>query len=1159
MPHSHVPSCLRAQSISERFSPLNQVVLWRCDWLRACLLALLLVTAGTGSFAQETNPPSKQPDNKPAEGSPKSDTWDRLIYLPYKNLAAVFERENATVFMPYAQFQKLWRNAHPLPPANPNQPPVSAVIAKADYSGVVENNLARVEAKYVIKVLDKPWARIPLKFGDAAVGKLTATNDQILIIGTGEGSYELLLPTVGEHTVTLELLTRVHTATDGRSFELEVPVVGISNLNLTLPAPDQTIEVLPHLATGIPEGDANTTKVQASLGATNQFTAKWYPRVSKTPEMELLTTVNNQTHVRIADGLVQNEAILTYQVLRGEFHQAQISIPLGQRIIDVTAPNLKGYKVAQEANRQVLTVDLLAGTNKTVPIEVRTERAVTEEVMELGGVANDGPTRGIHALGAVRESGLLVASHGPELALTVAKQQGLIRVEATDAPESLRRPDNLYFKFFNPTFQLGVSARPVEPLVNATHHTVLRIQEDELRLEALLKYSVERAGLFELRYNLPDGLKIDVVECTNRQEHSVSADGKTLVITLNQKTQGEIQCTIRGHISFEAKVPESMTLPLLEPLNLSREDGQLQVYAPKALEIITDEKGVVSAQPDRADSHPGALGVLNLNSAWTFNRRPVTIPVKVVRKPTRLTADIATTADVKRELVEVSTRVTYHIEYAGVDQFRIAVPAAVANSVQIDPVLSESSVGIKQKTKGEPVDGWVTWTIVTQREALNQQVFRVKFDLPLKRDKATATILVQPVRVLGLLTADGKAESTPITNITGEMLVQKDRIWSLAAVPKNMEAIDVRELTLLPQEGALAYRYSRQPVEVELQATEHEIQEVVQTVVSRALIEAVISHDNQVTYRCQYQLKTSERQRLLLELPAKVQSLGVVVAGKQVNLERNTEARPTNGMEAYFVNVARPGRADESFTLSLLYRIPGVGLPHSGFGGRLEVFLPLLGGAAAQAQVAIQQMRVVVWVPEKISLIGNSTDFELENQLSLEAAMAGRSAGVKNSQWNGWISDSTANLFEFPTAGHAFVYRKLGDAISLRVSWWRTSWLNWLWTVVLLLVGWVLRRTTWENKLGLVLFCGCIAAAWAVSSHDQMFYFLSTARYGLFGLAGLWVISGLLPATIPVVKPSPTGIPAVKEAPLVVAPEVTPPAAREEPPANHSNDPPPAG
>ena len=59
--------------------------------------------------------------------------------------------------------------------------------------------------------------------------------------------------------------------------------------------------------------------------------------------------------------------------------------------------------------------------------------------------------------------------------------------------------------------------------------------------------------------------------------------------------------------TFIVPLPESLLAVgvLLEPLTVVREQGTIQVYAPEAIEVVT-EKGLVSVEPDRASSLPGA-------------------------------------------------------------------------------------------------------------------------------------------------------------------------------------------------------------------------------------------------------------------------------------------------------------------------------------------------------------------------------------------------------------------------------------------------------------------------------------------------------------------------------------------------------------------------
>lgn len=1076
--------------------------------LAAAALFLTAPLAAQTKDAAAPPPAGAQAAGAQTKASDES-ALERLIYLPYKNLKAVLDKEGATVFLPYSQFLKLWENSHPEGTAGPAQPPVSAVISKAAYVGKVEESLARIDATFTVKSLGKGWAEIPLQFGDAAVGKMTASDERVLLRGTGEGQYALLLPGPGDYNVQLELVSRVATSTEGRTFELKCPPVGVTTFELTIPAADQSVEILPHLVSAPVSADGAATKVEASLGATQKIVARWFPRVSKAPEMELLAAVNNQLRVRVADGLVHTDATLTYQVLRGRLDQVKIAVPAGDRILDVTAPNLKDWKIVKEGNRQAVVIDLLSSAEKTLPVEVRTERAAGAEPFEIGGIDDDGTAHGIHPLGMVRESGIVVVGHGSELTLAVEQQQGLMRVEAGEVPTTLRKDDNLYYKFYSPGFQLRVSAKPVEPRIVVAQATRLEFHDDELRSTAKLSYDIERAGIFELSFKVPDGLKIDSVDCAPMKEYSVSPDGGTLTVSLNEKTAGRIEATIRGRVSVEGSAAETkLSLPLLEPLAVTREQGSIQVYAPEAIEVVTDEKAIVAALPDQAAAAE-SLPNLRLASAWTYHRRPVEIPVTTVRKPTRLSADVATTVNVKEGLVEIASLVDYSVLYAGLDTFRFSVPEAVSAKLQIETLPEDGGPAIMQRDPGAPADGWVVWTITMQREVTGRARFRVKYDLPTETKGNAAQIAVRPLRVLGLPGEDPEQEKISLARISGEISVHKDRALSIAAQPQDLEAIDVRELTRLPQDGYLAYRYFKQPVELGLTATKHDVQEVVQTVVSRALVEAIVTQEDQIAYRARFLLKTSERQRLALELPTKTELLGVTVAGKQITLEKNPTSQA--GSDSYFVNVARAGRSDEPFYLTLLYRVPG-DAPANWPRGALTLPLPRLRGAdSRQAGVALQQLRVVAWVPPKFALVGTPDHFALERPLRLRQALRGRTNAVTDtSALNQWIGDSGTSFFEFPTAGHAYEYSNLGGTERIELYWWRTAWMTWFFSgLVLPLIAVVLVRTSWENKVGVLLLAAFVLALAAMQDPDFVVHLLAAGRYGLAALLAFWLIYAL--------------------------------------------------
>ena len=242
---------------------------------------------------------------------------------------------------------------------------------------------------------------LPVNFGQAAVGKMTASNEKTLLRGKGNGQYSILFSESGEHTVTLELVARVRTSPDGRAMEFACPPVGITTFELIVPEPDQSVEVSPRLIAIPTDADDDETRVKASLGATAKISATWNPKASLKPQMDLLTSVTNHLQVTVDQGLVHADAMLQFEILRGELTELELAVPNGHRILDVTAAEakVKGWKVTEEDNRQLVKVELLAAASKRVVIEAHTEFPAGDEAFRVAGVDEDGTVHGIHALG----------------------------------------------------------------------------------------------------------------------------------------------------------------------------------------------------------------------------------------------------------------------------------------------------------------------------------------------------------------------------------------------------------------------------------------------------------------------------------------------------------------------------------------------------------------------------------------------------------------------------------------------------------------------------------------------------------------------------------------------------------------------------------------
>lgn len=1146
--------------------------------MRRCCLCLLSAILWLGSFAhlmaQEPAAPAAEAPKAEAsaatDGSKKSEP-PREIYLPFKFLKGIFDSQGASVVIPLEEYQRLKAASEkPVQVA----PAVSAVVTRADYTATIEQDLARIRAELTVNVLGTPWVEVPIRFGDAAIGKLES-GEQILLKGTGDGNYSLLFGKTGEQKVILELTARIRTSPEGREFAFDVPTTGITSFDITIPEADQTIEVTPRLIAIPVEAAAKQSRFKATLGSTPRIAARWRPKATSKPEMELLASVTNYTKVNVEDGLIHTDAILTYEVLRGELAQLRVSVPKDHRILDVSADSrLKGWQAKEDEGRQVVTIDLLGGQSGKFNIELHTERKIPDEPFDVAG-GTDAGIVGIHALDVVRESGQVGLGHSADLTLNVEDQSGVVRIDASELHERLRGERVTSFKYYSPKFTLKASVKPVEPRVLVDQTSQLVFTDDELSLQSTLAYTIERAGLFQLVLKLPEGLVVDNVECPGLKEFNADTASKTLTVSLNDKTMGALVLVVKGHSNYSAGMDaQEILLPMLEPVGVERDTGKLSVFAKESIEVITNEKGLAAAQPLPVD--PGmAVGDARVTSSWSFTRHPVTIPVKTTRKPTRLNVEISTTAHLGPELSNVVTHLDYIVQYAGIDTFRFLVPESVSNLVQIESIAGPEAPGIKQKSPAAAKDGWVEWTVVMQREVMGRQSFLISYDLKPETAAGSAEkkIGVQVIRPLGYEKGETK---TPLSQVTGELVITKDDSLAVKAVATggDVEPMDVRELTLLPKTGTQSFRYFTQPDDAAIQLavtqTKYEIQEVVATVVSKALVEVVTGETSDATYLAHFRMKTSERQRLLIHLPKGTKPLSVSVAGRSVNLEHAdipADQKIGDLWETSWLNVARESGSDQEFPVSLHFQY-GINPPlgDSSYGrGQLELPMPVFG---QKGGVPVQQLKTIVYVPEKFSLVGDPSGFYSVDQINPWRAIFLRSRRSSDSDFvvnreRNWFGPCE-NTVTLPTQGRvAYAYSNLGGQSKIVLTWWNRVGMAFLFSLAAAAIALLLMKTSMDNKISILMVALFAAVMYGLKDSQTLAHALVAVRYGLLFLLGLWTVKTLfarraLAATVVAAAPLATTVPTAEAAaPSVITQPLgdqqTPPPP-PTPPAPPSSD-----
>jgi hypothetical protein len=362
-------------------------------WLAALLALPALLHAG-------------EPD--PKEPQPKLLLRERTVYVPYEKLNETFEKEGRGVFLPYAEFLKLWNSAQPKDPIKEDpKPPADAVITGGSYVGTARETLARFEVTYKVKALGKNWSELILPLKNVAVETVTVSDPLAVFVSRGDG-YALIMPKPGEYTVTLAFSARVDAKPGTRSIQFGIPPAAVSRLEITIPEKDLRIDVTPKMAATVTTPEESATKLLAFIGNANEVSITWMPPVGKIAKGESLLVASQQIRADLGERILRLDSTISYKIERNEEDVFRVKLPQDMRLLSVKGSNIREWTT----ENGVLQVRLHSPAKDAFVLSLRCERILekTPEKLEIPFPA---------VVGALREDGFITLSHEHALRLRI--------------------------------------------------------------------------------------------------------------------------------------------------------------------------------------------------------------------------------------------------------------------------------------------------------------------------------------------------------------------------------------------------------------------------------------------------------------------------------------------------------------------------------------------------------------------------------------------------------------------------------------------------------------------------------------------------------------------------------------------------------------------
>jgi len=865
---------------------------WSNNFAVLCGVSLALAPLGWAAESADKNP-----TKPPAK-----------VYVPYKELTDVFEKERQGVFLPYAEFQRLWRTAQGKPQAT-SEAPFEYLISTARFHGDVKDEIAALRLELTIDILSDGWVQVPLGLGEVAVSQASIVETEnakiVPLLRVVDGQYILVTTGKGRYVLALDFVRQLETQPGLAVLKYRIPSAAITTLELLIREENLKVDVQPMLAATTSQVEvegAKATRLQAFLGSARDISLSWKPKTEAAAELEPVITCEQFQHIHIAEALISNEVTLNYNIHRGGVASFNVQLPGEFRVTDVSGANIAKWDIElsdQAAGKQSLKVRLFSPAQEKYALTVKMERFLQEAQARIA-------MKPIITKGGLRQTGLIGISYSPRRSVQLEELKNLARVDTGQLPAHLQnQPRVTAYRFITSDYGATMVVETTSPRITVDQRWMMGVDSDRLQLRGKLHYKVERTGLFELKMAFPEPWVLGTIGPAELvDDYQVQGEGRTrmLAILLRQEMIGEFDLTLAAHADrAQPDEAAAFVLPLPDAKDLQLCQGQLMLLLADQLQAQVEQvdqlQAIALAQAESWTTMPGLSPAMAFEFRAVDRDKSAAATFKIAPKPAQISATVHRLVNIQPGSIEQEAVIQYRVRYAPLDTFYLKMPAALADSqVQITganikekPRIGELPPEQRSQVADANDEGvaWVYYKIVLQSAVTGGYDLVVQLRQPFQAGPAGAstTVKIEPILAAGKLSdqnghiAIAKADTLAIGEPVIENLMPAD-----ASSPADLPYQSHRAI------ASLAFKYNAPPFALSLPVVAQKEATVFTTIASGAIIEQVLARDGMLNTYATYLMATSQGDRLPITLPAKAELTAVLLNGSETPVERGTSA-----------------------------------------------------------------------------------------------------------------------------------------------------------------------------------------------------------------------------------------------------------------------------
>jgi hypothetical protein len=1091
---------------------------------------------------------------------------EKTIYIPYEKLRNIFEQPGRGVFVPYDEFKALWDAARAQQPVKTSSViPVKAMITETSNTATITEEVVQVESTISIELLKDGWHEIPLRLADAAITKAVIGEEKAKILGSPDGGYRLLVEKKKaekiensennaqkpEHLeLTLHYAKSIEKSPGRNSVSFEVPQSPLGRWKIIVPESGVKIDFTPLVAAAEKNATEKETVFEAFVGTVPKIQIAWTPKAEGATGLEALTSVQLLQQTTIDENILRTSARFDYSISRAAINNLAVRIPKDQKVAGVFDPNIRKWSVEPKDDAQIIRIELFepAREHQTVQLEFEKLRNNNESKVIVPEIS---------VVDAGRMQGILVVRAADELNIETVTSNGLLRMDASELPEMLRKSGNIIwdaaYRIPATSYALELAVSKVEPRITATSQINVRIHAHLLETEMLTLFDIEKAGIFQVSFEIPAGsrsfsvvgwqasiqtnnpatdysylpVQVDSHTVTPAAENAVTqtltvnfkqkAIGKAGLRIMLQKTLNEPYLVLQSATGKSVDLP--VTLPMLSKGIAEKYDRKLLICAEPAFRISPiNSEGFQSISLQQLQSPAWHLNTSFGQFGFLVADSAATLTLHAERRQPQLTLRELRTVRIDEGSIKNEAKFYYEILFSTIKSLRIDVPEKLSGRLHISKAGKGKNPNIRndaadwreQMMTPQPDDvaeGYVAWEFATKSSLFGTGVLELAWEDELAQPEIGKSLTIDIPKLL-------PKKQQPSDRIWGQIIVSKSQSIDLgeSETTKGLKPIDP-QYDISEQDrinNAVAAFEFHDDWTLQLIATRYKIEEMKRTSIEQGFVRANLSFSKfgtEISAQALFQIR-SVLQRLDLAMPPNSKINSVHINGRRVVLETDN----ADGKTPRFMIPLTSVPPDTPFILDIRYFIPP--------DGKNRIEIPSFPDSGGSSEPAVQKVYLVVYVPEEWVITGYdkgiwSKDFSFYrhsgfiseftnviNQPNVSVPLSDLLSKLPGVLSDSFLVNGTPYLF-------SALHPREGD--SLQVYVWSDLGCGVVFFIITVIIGLYLLRYSWIRRFQITIFLVilCVLLGFAFPTFTQLLFAQLTPGWGIKIVALCWILQAL--------------------------------------------------